>query len=243
MAEKVRYYLEQTVPELDDLQRKGIFTKPEIASITRRRTDFEHRIHGRGAKLLDFLKYAEFEMNLDLLRKKRIQRLGGGGGQPDKAGTSVSTWSGQQRIFFIFDRATGKFKGDLSLWKQYISYARQQKARHLLNKIFKNVVRLHPAKPELWVLAAEHELRENANRKAARNLVLRGLKFNPSSKELADAFVKLEEDVKRAVEELEAKRKQAAEQDKDDGESDEVDHESGAEPSDDGEQETEDGDD
>ncbi|KAK9323887.1 U3 small nucleolar RNA-associated protein 6-domain-containing protein [Lipomyces orientalis] len=241
MAEKVRYYLEQTLPELEDLQRKGIFTKPEIASITRRRTDFEHRIHGRGAKLLDFLKYAEFEMNLDLLRKKRIQRLGGG--QPDKVTTSVSTWSGQQRIFFIFDRATGKFKGDLSLWKQYISYARQQKARHLLNKIFRNVVRLHPAKPELWVLAAEHELRENANRKAARNLVLRGLKFNPSSKELADAYVKLEEDVKRAVDELQAKTKQDAELGQDDSESDDVDHESGAEPSDDGERETEDGDD
>ncbi|KAK9314288.1 U3 small nucleolar RNA-associated protein 6-domain-containing protein [Lipomyces starkeyi] len=235
MAEKVRYYLEQTLPELEDLQKKNVFTKLEIASITRRRTDFEHRIYGRGANLLDFLKYAEFEMNLDLLRKKRIQRLSGNG----EKGASVSTWSGQQRIFFIFERATRKFKGDISLWMQYISYARQQKARHLLNKILKNVLRLHPTKPELWVLAAECELRENANRKAARNLILRGLKFNANSKELTDAYEKLEEDVRRAVDELETKKKQETEIDETDDESDAVDHESGAEPSDDGEGEEE----
>ncbi|KAK9366748.1 U3 small nucleolar RNA-associated protein 6-domain-containing protein [Lipomyces kononenkoae] len=260
MAEKVRYYLEQvsiyyyhllyrspvssltnnkTLAELEDLHKRGIFTKPEIASITRRRTDFEHRIHGRGANLVDFLKYAEFEMNLDLLRKKRFLRLVGG-----KNGSSVATWSGQQRIFFIFERATDKFKGDINLWMQYISYAKQQKARHLLKRILQKVVRLHPTKPELWILAAEYELRENANRKAARNLLLRGLKFNANSTQLADAYEKLEADVIRALDELNETKKTEThneddDDDDDDGDSDGVDHESGAEPSDDSKSEDE----
>ncbi|KAK9239501.1 U3 small nucleolar RNA-associated protein 6-domain-containing protein [Lipomyces kononenkoae] len=245
MAEKVRYYLEQTLPELEDLQKRGVFSKPEIASITRRRTDFEHRIHGRGANLLDFLKYAEFEMNLDLLRKKRFNRLVGNGNGNNsgkqQGPASVSTWSGQQRIFFIFDRATDKFKGDINLWMQYISYARQQKARHLLKRILKTVLRLHPTRPELWVLAAEFELRENANRKAARNLILRGLKFNANSNQLVEAYQKLEADVIRAVDELNEKKKRVTEhnendgdegEDEDEDDSDGVDHESGAEASD-----------
>lgn len=71
MAEKVRYYLEQSVPELEDLKAKGLFDKNEITMIMRRRTDFEHRIQGRGSKPRDFLKYADFEGNLEKLRKKR----------------------------------------------------------------------------------------------------------------------------------------------------------------------------
>jgi len=70
MAEKIRYYLEQSVPELEDLQRKKLFAKNEITMIMRRRTDFEHRIQGRGTKPRDFLKYAEFETNLEKLRKR-----------------------------------------------------------------------------------------------------------------------------------------------------------------------------
>ena len=72
MAEKIRYYLEQSVPELEDLKIKGLFDKNEITMVMRRRTDFEHRITGRGCKPKDFLRYTEFETNLEKLRKRDI---------------------------------------------------------------------------------------------------------------------------------------------------------------------------
>ncbi|KAK9464990.1 U3 small nucleolar RNA-associated protein 6-domain-containing protein [Lipomyces arxii] len=194
MAEKVRYHLEQTLPELEDLHKKGLFSRDEIASISRRRTDFEHRINNRGSTLLNYLKYAEYEINLDLLRKKRIARNSG----PQR--DSVASWAGHQRILFIFDRATKKFTSDLELWKQYIAYARQHKSRKVLVKIFRQLVRYLPAQPIVWIWAAEHELRDNSNRKAARNLLLRGISFNPNSRQLADAHTRLEQDVILALE-------------------------------------------
>ncbi|KAK9480553.1 U3 small nucleolar RNA-associated protein 6-domain-containing protein [Lipomyces japonicus] len=193
MAEKVRYYLEQIVPELEDLRKKGVFEKREISSIVKKRTDFEHRIHGRGSKPLDYVRYIEYEMNLDSLRRKRIQRLGLHQG-------SVSDWAGARRIFFIFDRGTKKFAGDIQFWLQYIEYAKQRKSGHIVKKIFSNVLKLHPGKPELWILAAQYEIDENANLKAARNLLQRGLKFNPESRHLVQEYGKLESNINKLIE-------------------------------------------
>ncbi|CAI2178251.1 11600_t:CDS:10 [Funneliformis geosporum] len=50
MAEKVQYYLEQMVPELEDLERKEIFTKEEIKSIIKKRTAFEYALKRRPAQ-------------------------------------------------------------------------------------------------------------------------------------------------------------------------------------------------
>ncbi|CAG8654194.1 11502_t:CDS:10, partial [Funneliformis caledonium] len=59
MAEKVQYYLEQMVPELEDLERKEIFTKEEIKSVIKKRTAFEYALKRRPARVIDFLKYIE----------------------------------------------------------------------------------------------------------------------------------------------------------------------------------------
>ncbi|KAK9460648.1 U3 small nucleolar RNA-associated protein 6-domain-containing protein [Lipomyces oligophaga] len=205
MSEKIRYYLEQTLPELEALQKLRLFSREEINSITRRRTEFEHRIGNRGTVLLDYLKYVQFEMNLDLLRRKRIGRLtavtasNDGDEAAQKVAASVASWSGNQRILYVFNRATTRFPGNIDLWTQYISYAQQIKARKVLNRICREMVRLHPGNPNVWVIVADHELIDNANRLAARQTLLRGMKFNPNSKLIAQAYEKLEEDVRQAV--------------------------------------------
>ncbi|KAK9458022.1 U3 small nucleolar RNA-associated protein 6-domain-containing protein [Dipodascopsis uninucleata] len=183
--DKVRYYLEQVVPELEDLQKKGVFNKEEIASIMKRRSDFEHRIISRGSKQSDYLKYIEYEMNLEALRKRRIKRLG-------IQSSSISEWAGTRRIYFVFDRATKKFSGDISLWIQFLEFTKQQKANNVSSKIFNTVLRLHPLVPSLWILAAQYEIDENGNVEAARNLMKRGLKFNPESEQLIREYSKLE---------------------------------------------------
>lgn len=97
MAETVQFYLEQMVPELEDFEQKGLFTKvpfryfydskrfaywpgrqeqAEIKAIVKKRTNFEYALKRRIAKKIDFLRYIEYEMNLEALRKKRKARLG-----------------------------------------------------------------------------------------------------------------------------------------------------------------------
>ncbi len=42
----------------------------------RKRTQFEYAVRRRAPALADFLRYAQYEMNLDALRRKRRERAG-----------------------------------------------------------------------------------------------------------------------------------------------------------------------
>ncbi|KAK2846316.1 hypothetical protein FQN49_005840 [Arthroderma sp. PD_2] len=181
-SDKARFYLEQLVPELREYEKKKIFTKAEISSITKKRSDFEHRINSRGPSPADYARYAEYEMNLDTLRKKRIKRLG----------IKAPMHAGQRRVFFVLDRATRKFHGDVSLWQQYIEYARKQKAHKKLAQIFTNALRLHPREVDLWIYAAQHVLQDHGDITQARGYMQRGLRFCKNSQALWLQYAKLE---------------------------------------------------
>ncbi|KAF5844874.1 hypothetical protein GGP41_008872 [Bipolaris sorokiniana] len=75
-SDKARFYLEQSATELNELERKKIFSREEISSIAKKRSDFEHIINARGSHPEDYMRYIEFEKNVDALRRKRIKRLG-----------------------------------------------------------------------------------------------------------------------------------------------------------------------
>ncbi|KAJ5386111.1 RNA-processing protein HAT helix [Penicillium cosmopolitanum] len=181
-TDKARFFLEQSVPELKDYERKKIFNKDEIASIVKKRSDFEHKLNARGAQPVDFVRYVQYEMNLDSLTRKRTKRLG----------IRTAGHSGQRRIFFILDRATRKFHGDLNLWIQYIDYTRKQKAHKKLSMIFTDALRLHPTSAELWVYAAKYSLDDHADMLQARSYMQRGLRFCKSAKVLWIQYAKLE---------------------------------------------------
>ncbi|KAI9723713.1 MAG: hypothetical protein M1812_001013 [Candelaria pacifica] len=181
-SDKARFFLEQSVPELQEFERKKIFTKVEIRSIAKKRSDFEHKINARGSHTSDYARYAEFEINLESLRRKRVKRLG----------IKTSGHAGQRRIFFVFDRATRKFHGDVGLWMQYVEFARKEKANKKLTQILTGVLRMHPTKPELWIYAAQYAMDEHADMTAARSYMQRGLRFCKTSRSLWLEFAKLE---------------------------------------------------
>ncbi|KAF2835912.1 hypothetical protein M501DRAFT_961438 [Patellaria atrata CBS 101060] len=180
-SDKARFYLESSIPELLELERKEIFTKEEIKAITKKRSDFEHIVNARGSHPSDWARYAAYEINLENLRKKRVKRLGIKG----------TTHSGQRRIFFILDRGTKKFHGDVALWMQYLNFARGEKAHRKVNQILTDVLRMHPTRPELWIYAARYAMDE-ADMTNARSYMQRGLRFRKSAKELWMEYAKLE---------------------------------------------------
>ena len=178
-SDKARFFQEQSVPELQEFARKNTFTREEIASITKKRSDFEHLLNARGSKPQDYARYIEYEMNLESLRRKRVRRLG----------VKLSNHTGQRRIILILDRATKKFPGDVGLWMQYITFAQKQSSNRKVSKLLTSVLRLHPTKPELWIYAATMRC---ANIMEARSYMQRGLRFCESSKELWIEYAKLE---------------------------------------------------
>jgi U3 small nucleolar RNA-associated protein 6 len=153
----------------------------EITSIAKKRSDFEHIINARGSHPADYLRYIEFEKNVDALRRKRIKRLG-----------ARYKGAGQRTIYFLYNRATRKFSGDLTLWMQYIDFARKDKAYKRLNDIFTSVARLHPTKPEIWVHAANYFMDTQADITNARSYMQRGLRFCKNSEYLWLEYAKLE---------------------------------------------------
>jgi len=153
----------------------------EISSIAKKRSDFEHIINARGSHPSDYLRYIEFEKNVGALRQKRVKRL-----------RARYKGSGQRTIYFLYNRATRKFPGDLTLWMQYIDFARRDKAYKRLNDIFTSVARLHPTKPEIWVHAANYFMDTQADITNARSYMQRGLRFCKSSEYLWLEYAKLE---------------------------------------------------
>ncbi|CDK24799.1 unnamed protein product [Kuraishia capsulata CBS 1993] len=190
MSEKVRYYLEQSIPELEDLQRKGLFEKKEITMIMRRRTDFEHRVTGRGTKQADFLNYVEFEKNTEKLRKKRYTRLAKANLIDTKP--SISDWASQRRILFVFDRAIRRFPGDNKLWLAYLKYAKANGSVKVIYKIYTKLLQLQPRNVDAWISAAKYEFEQNTNAKGARVLLQKGLRFNSDSQKLWLNYAKFE---------------------------------------------------
>jgi U3 small nucleolar RNA-associated protein 6 len=139
-------------------------------------------LNARGSHPSDYARYAEFETNVDALRRKRVKRLG----------IKAPAHNGQRRIFFILDRGTRKFPGDIGLWMQSIEYARKQKAHKKLSQILTNVLRLHPTKPDLWIYAAQFAMDEHADMTEARSYMQRGLRFCKNSKKIWLEYAKLE---------------------------------------------------
>ncbi|KAK4612465.1 U3 small nucleolar RNA-associated protein 6 [Fulvia fulva] len=182
-SDKARFYLEQYVPELQEYQQKGIFTREEITAITSKRSGFEHTLNARGSTPADYARYATYEMNLDGLRKKRRKRLGIKG---------AKTFNGQRTVFFVLDRATKKFPGDMGLWMQYIDFCSKEKASKKLAKVFTSVLRLHPRDSSLWVLAAKHYAETQGDMGTARSYFQRGLRFCKDDAKLYLEYARLE---------------------------------------------------
>ncbi|KAI1075130.1 U3 small nucleolar RNA-associated protein 6-domain-containing protein [Whalleya microplaca] len=167
VPEKARFYLERAVPQLREFEAKSIFTTDEIRSLVRKRTDFEHLVLSPGNKPIDWLNYAAWEKSLETLRAKRCRRL--------QIRTS-SKHAGQGRIFGILDRAVNRHPGSIELWKEYLTYAKDLKATKRYRKVMTRALRLHPAKPEFWVLAGRRSA-NHGDMQAARGFFMRGARF------------------------------------------------------------------
>jgi U3 small nucleolar RNA-associated protein 6 len=175
--------MEQSVPELQEYERKKIFTREEITSIARKRSEFEHILNTPGAATpADYARYALYEMNLDSLRKKRSKRMG----------VKATSFAGQKKIFFVLERGVRRFQGDMGLWMQYLEFCRKEAANKKLAKALTQCLRMHPIKWDLWTWAAKYYFEQQADMPTARSYMQRGLRFCKREQKLWLEYAKLE---------------------------------------------------
>jgi U3 small nucleolar RNA-associated protein 6 len=152
-------------------------------AIVKQRRNFEYRLKRRIVKKIDFIRYIEYEMNLEALRQKRVRRMMKHRRHADSTVTTTTSTTTRKelpmkhsdhaiirRIHFIFDRAVNKFKGDLDLWQRYVEFAKSTGAKKALGRIYSKCTQLLPREPRFWIDASFWEFEHQNNIYSARGM-------------------------------------------------------------------------
>ncbi|XP_074016121.1 U3 small nucleolar RNA-associated protein 6 homolog isoform X2 [Numenius arquata] len=186
MAERIEQRLEDRVPELEQLERVGLFTRKEIKAVLKRASALEYKIQRRALRKEDFINYIQYEINLLELIKKRRARIGYSF-KKDEIENSIL-----HRVHSLFKRAIGKWKDDVQLWLSHVAFCKQWNAKHQLSKVFSSMLAIHPNKPALWIMAAKWEMETRLSSESARHLFLRALRFHPECPKLYQEYFRME---------------------------------------------------
>ncbi|XP_066470699.1 U3 small nucleolar RNA-associated protein 6 homolog isoform X1 [Tiliqua scincoides] len=186
MAERIEQRIEDRVPELEQLERVGLFTRREIRAVIKKTSALEYKIQRRALHKEDFLSYIQYEINLLELIKKRRTRIG------YLFKKDEIEYSIVQRIHGIFKRATTKWKDDVQLWLSHVAFCKKWNKKVQLSKVFSSMLALHPNKPALWIMAAKWEMEDRLSSECARQLFLRALRFHPECPKLYQEYFRME---------------------------------------------------
>uniref|UniRef100_A0A8D0GJH7 UTP6 small subunit processome component n=1 Tax=Sphenodon punctatus TaxID=8508 RepID=A0A8D0GJH7_SPHPU len=186
MAERIEQRIEDRLPELEQLERVGLFTRKEIKAVIKKASALEYKIQRRALHKEDFINYIQYEINLLELIKKRRARIGYSF-KKDEIEYSIV-----QRIHSIFKRATNKWKDDIQLWLSHVDFCKKWNKKVQLSKVFSAMLAIHPNKPALWIMAAKWEMEERISSESARQLFLRALRFHPESPKLYQEYFRME---------------------------------------------------
>ncbi|XP_070186853.1 U3 small nucleolar RNA-associated protein 6 homolog [Littorina saxatilis] len=188
MAEFVQQSLCQIKDELENIHE---LTNEEKRKIYQRQTKFEYRIRRRRKSEEDFLQYILYQQDILKLLSKR-KRCG-----RTKRGTEVPIIF---RIHNLFQLCETRFPQNADVWLSHIEFCKKQKEYSRVTRLFKEMLRLHPAEPELWIQAARWEV-EQSNLEAARALMQRCLSYNKTSRLAWVEYYKLEIELAKMEEE------------------------------------------
>ncbi|XP_060109509.1 U3 small nucleolar RNA-associated protein 6 homolog [Heteronotia binoei] len=186
MAERIEQRIEDRIPELEQLERVGLFTRKEIKAVIKKTSALEYKIQRRALHKEDFISYIQYEINLLELIKKRRARIGYSF-KKDEIEYSIV-----QRIHGIFRRATTKWKDDIQLWLSHVAFCKKWNKKIQLSKVFSSLLALHPNKPALWIMAAKWEMEDRLSSESARQLFLRALRFHPECPKLYQEYFRME---------------------------------------------------
>ncbi|XP_012304702.1 U3 small nucleolar RNA-associated protein 6 homolog isoform X2 [Aotus nancymaae] len=186
MAEIIQERIEDRLPELEQLERIGLFSHAEIKAIIKKASDLEYRIQRRTLFKEDFINYVQYEINLLELIQRRRTRIGYSF-KKDEIENSIV-----HRVQGVFRRASAKWKDDVQLWLSYVVFCKKWATKTQLSKVFSAMLAIHSNKPALWIMAAKWEMEDRLSSESARQLFLRALRFHPECPKLYQEYFRME---------------------------------------------------
>jgi hypothetical protein len=200
MADQVQYIMDRMSSTFRKMEKLNLFTREEVKSIVKKRTDYEYLMQRRQLLVSDVYGYIKYELNLEKLRVIRSSRESSqdavrneGESLKDRKDAIRNIQAAFVRhISYVFERAIRRFTSEMSLWTDYIAFLRDKQSNTLLNAIYGRALSLHPKEEDFWLQAAIHELDINNNSHAARVILQRSLRSNKTSKKLWLRYFQLE---------------------------------------------------
>lgn len=183
MADRVQSSMEKMVPELESYRRFEVFTEEEIKDIIETRRTHEYRLQRCSKQLVDYLRYIQYEMDLEQ-RKEAIKEKKFIGGTRHVFETS-------RRIISLFRAALQKFPGDKALFVQFVEYAMSKKHYDDLKLFFGDYCLRNMRDVDLWIFCAG-KLLETGDADSARVVMQKGIRANPGSTKIKLEYFRLE---------------------------------------------------
>lgn len=176
MADKVEAVLERMTDELQYYVKEGLFSKKEVKKIVKERRNSEYKLQRKDASLLFFLDSIKFEKQLDRIRAKRMrsQDIVDTGKQK----SHLADHAVKKRVMHLYDRATRKFKLNISLWKEYLEYLVHHRSFQKLNRVLSLCVQTHSTVLDFWLIGVYTELDLKGNLFSGRKLMLQAIRNN-----------------------------------------------------------------
>lgn len=186
MADSVRRVLEEMVPELEDMEEKGYFSRTEIRQIIQTRQDYEYNLQRRASLKGDFVRSIDYEKTLEKLRVLRKKQ------RHIRGSPSISDYCIVRRTHKLYERSLRKFKGDLSLWNDWIQFCAATRSSRQMSMVLTRVMQLFPNSAAAWTYAAAWELEHNNNATSARSLMQTGIRMCKNDPSLWVEYFRME---------------------------------------------------
>jgi len=186
MAEYVEQRMEEMLGEVEQMERVNLLENKEVRELLKKRKHFEYKIQKRTKDKEDFLSYIQYEVNLLSLLDIRRESTGY---QHKKAEIEGGIKTRINKLYKILEH---RFQSDVNIWLSHIQFLKSIKWDSSVSRIYLRLLQVHSDKPRLWVAAAKWEFEHVGNPDNGRQIMLRGLRFLPSSWVLHREYVKLE---------------------------------------------------
>jgi len=186
MAEYVEQRMEEMLGEVEQMERVNLLDNREVKELLKKRKHFEYKIQKRTKTKEDFLCYIQYEVNLLSLLEIRRDSTGYKHKKAEIEG-GIKT-----RINKLYKILEHRFQSDINIWLSHIHFLKSIKWDSSVSRIYLRLLQVHSDKPRLWVAAAKWEFEHVCNPDNGRQIMLRGIRFLPTSWVLHREYVKLE---------------------------------------------------
>ncbi|XP_073947394.1 U3 small nucleolar RNA-associated protein 6 homolog [Choristoneura fumiferana] len=186
MAEQVNKRIEDTINELEQMRRTGLYDEEEIREIARKRKEFEYRVQRRVKQKDDYVHYIAYELTLleDIALRRKNNNLHG---KKKELEYAIA-----KRLNKVFKQFIYRFQNDLEIYFQYIKFCRSVGFDYAVSAIIGQMLQIHGDKPKMWQMASLWESEEQGNLETAKSFLLKGIHRHPESHELYLDLFKIE---------------------------------------------------